>query len=128
MLGTFPGVRGAENQTGVWDAVGQSRLPRFTDGTTAHEELPKYVASSSFAYQTTQFTNFLSRMVEGVRGEWTFTPDGERAMVRWIFELKPLRGRTSNMRRLAAPLWQQYMKAGVYGALRTAEEIRLTRP
>jgi hypothetical protein len=33
--GPFPGVRGVQNQTGAWDAVGQSRNPELTDGSTA---------------------------------------------------------------------------------------------
>lgn len=55
--GPFPGVRGAKNQTGAWDAAGQSRNPDLTDGSTALELLTEYTAPHSFAYEIYKFTN-----------------------------------------------------------------------
>jgi hypothetical protein len=37
------------------------------------------------------------RLVEGVRGEWTFTPDGDGSVARWTWEFKP-RARQSGPR------------------------------
>jgi hypothetical protein len=124
--GPFPGVRGVKNQTGAWDGVGQSRNPELTDGSTAAERLTEYTAPSSFAYEVTGFTNALRRLIEGVRGEWTFTPDGDGTLIRWTYEFKPLPGRMFLMRRIVAPLWQQYMQQGVEGSGRGAEAIRRT--
>jgi hypothetical protein len=53
----------------------------------------EYTVGHSFAYQVTGFTNILGRLAEGVRGEWTFTPDGEGTVSRWTYEFKPRRGR-----------------------------------
>jgi hypothetical protein len=61
-----------------------------------------------------------------VRGEWTFTPDGDGTLIRWTYEFKPLPGRMFLMRRIVAPLWQQYMQQGVEGSGRGAEAIRRT--
>ena len=84
---------GWKNQTGAWDHVGASRNPILSDGTTASETLTEYTVGHSFAYEVTGFTNILGRLVEGVRGEWTFTPDGEGTVIRWTYEFKPRRGR-----------------------------------
>ena len=124
--GPFPGVRGVKNQTGAWDAAGQTRNPDLTDGSTASERLTEYTAPSSFAYEVTGFTNALRRLIEGVRGEWTFTPDGDGTLVRWTYEFKPLPRRMFLLRRVVAPLWKQYMQAGVEGSARAAERIRQT--
>ncbi len=124
--GPFPGVRGVKNQTGAGDGVGQSRNPELTDGSTAAERLTEYTAPSSFAYEVTGFTNALRRLIEGVRGEWTFTPDGDGTLIRWTYEFKPLPHRIFLMRRIVAPLWQQYMQQGVEGSARGAEAIRRT--
>jgi hypothetical protein len=124
--GPFPGVRGVKNQTGAWDAVGQSRNPDLTDGSTAFERLTEYTAPSSFAYEVTGFTNALRMLIEGVRGEWTFTPDGGDTLIRWTYEFKPLPHRLFLLRWIVAPLWKQYMQAGVEGSARGAERIRRT--
>lgn len=121
--GPFPGVRGAKNQTGAWDAAGQSRNPDLTDGSTAVERLTQYTAPHSFAYEITDFTNAMRRLVSGVRGEWTFSPDGDGTLIRWTYEFKPLPGRAPLLRRAVAPLWRRYMIDGVNKAARVAEEI-----
>ncbi|MEU8791507.1 SRPBCC family protein [Streptomyces sp. NPDC048643] len=121
--GPFPGVRGAKNQTGDWDAAGQSRNPDLTDGSTAVERLTQYTAPHSFAYEITGFTNAMRRLVSGVRGEWTFSPDGDGTLIRWTYEFKPLPGRGLLLRRAVAPLWRRYMIDGVNKAALVAEEI-----
>lgn len=119
--GPFPGVRGANNQTGAWDAAGQSRNPDLSDGTTAFERLTEYTAPHSFAYEITDFTNALKRVVAGVRGEWTFTPDGAGTLIRWTYEFKPLPGRRFLLKNIVAPLWRRYMIEGIEGSAKTAE-------
>jgi len=126
--GPFPGVRGAKNQTGAWDSAGQSRNPDLTDGSTADERLTEYTAPHSFAYEITGFTNAMRRLVAGVRGEWTFTPDAKGTLIRWTYEFKPLPGRRWILRRIVVPLWQRYMQQGVEGARRAAERIAAAAP
>jgi hypothetical protein len=119
--GPFPAVRGVKNQTGAWDHVGASRNPILSDGTTASETLTEYTNGHSFAYEVKEFTNMLGRLVEGVRGEWTFTPDGEGTIIRWTYEFKPRRGRNFLVRRGLAPFWRRYMQVGVEAAARASE-------
>jgi hypothetical protein len=121
--GPFPGVRGASNQTGAWDAVGQSRNPDLTDNSTAYEVLTELTPGHSFAYETTKFTNVMGKLIEGVRGEWTFTPDGDGAVIRWTYEFKPLPRRRLLMKRVIVPLWRNYMQAGVVNSARAAENV-----
>lgn len=120
--GPFPAVRGVNNQTDTWDHAGPSRNPDLSDGSTAIERVTEYTAGHSFAYELTEFTNVLRRLVHGVRGEWTFTPDGNGTVIRWTYEFKPLRGRDFLIRRVLAPLWRRYMQEGVEAAARVAEE------
>jgi Polyketide cyclase / dehydrase and lipid transport len=119
--GPFPAVVGVQNQTGAWDHVGASRNPVLSDRTTANETLTEYTVGHSFAYEVTGFTNILGTLIEGVRGEWTFTPDGEGSVIRWTYEFKPRRGRYFLVRRLLAPLWRNYMQAGIETAARACE-------
>ena len=120
--GPFPGVRGVSNQSGDWDHAGASRNPDLSDGSTATERLTEYTTGHSFAYELTGFTNVLRRIVHAVRGEWTFTPDGEDGtVIRWTYEFKPLAGRRLLVARAIAPLWRRYMRAALEAAARVAE-------
>jgi hypothetical protein len=121
--GPFPGVRGADNQTGAWDAVGQTRNPDLTDDSTAFEVLTELTPGHSFAYETTEFTDVMGKLTEGVRGEWTFTPDGDGTVIRWTYEFKPLPGRHWLMKWFVVPLWHIYMQAGVINSARAAESL-----
>ncbi len=115
-------MQGAEDQTGPWDAVGRTRRPLLSDGSTANERITEYLAHASFAYELTGFTNVLDWIVEGVRGEWTFTPDGTGTMVRWIYEFKPRPGFSVLTRLLLAPLWRQAMIAAMARTIRVVGE------
>ncbi|WP_375504668.1 SRPBCC family protein [uncultured Jatrophihabitans sp.] len=121
--GPFPGVRGANNQTGPWDRIGASRNPDLSDGSTATETLTEYTPGHSFAYELAAFTGVLRRLIEGIRGEWTFTPDGEGTLIRWCYEFKPLRHRYALVHLALAPLWRRYMVAGVQLAAAAAENL-----
>jgi hypothetical protein len=107
--GPFPGVKTVSAQSGAWDHVGVSRQPELTDGSHANETLTEYVQGHSFAYELTGFTNALGRLVTGVRGEWTFSPDGEGTVIRWTYEFKPRRFLWAVLRFAVAPLWRRYM-------------------
>lgn len=121
--GPIPGVRGTSNQTGAWDAVGQSRNPDLTDGSTADERLTEYTPGHSFAYELNGFTGPMRLVVAGVRGEWTFSPDGPGTMIRWTYEFTAARGRFLLLRWGLVPVWRRYMRNAVTATARAAEQI-----
>src|SRR3954469_20702783 len=84
----FPGIAGVEEQKDSWDRPGVSRRPRFTDGTKVIETLTEYVDGHGFAYELTGFTNALASLAMGVRGEFSFLPDGQGSTIRWTYEFK----------------------------------------
>ncbi|MFI6937154.1 SRPBCC family protein [Streptomyces sp. NPDC050287] len=117
----FPGVKGVANQTEAWDHVGPTRNPQFDDGSQADEQLIEYTEGCSFAYQLTGFTNILSRLAAGVRGEWNFNPDGDGTLIRWTYEFKPLPGRRWILAGPFTPLWRRYMVAALARCLQVIE-------
>jgi hypothetical protein len=46
-------------------------------------------------------------LIEGVRGEWTFTPEGDGTLIRWAYESKALPRCLFLLRRIIAPLWKR---------------------
>jgi hypothetical protein len=109
--GLLPGVRGVRDQTGAWDAPGRSRYVDLVDGSSATERLTEYTRPHSFAYELTEFTGVLGRLVTRVRGEWTFTPDGARSLIRWTYSFFPRPGRALLVRWGVVPLWRHYAAA-----------------
>ncbi|QDW64195.1 SRPBCC family protein [Oerskovia sp. KBS0722] len=109
----FPGVARVLDQDGSWDQAGRSRTPQFDDGSQATERLSEYVQDQGFAYELTDFTNALRGLVAGVRGEWSFLPDGSGTSIRWTYEFKPLPGRRWILAGPFAPLWRRYMRAAL---------------
>lgn len=89
----------------------------LTDGSSATETLTEYDHGRVFAYELTDFSNVLGRLVAGVRGEWTFSPDGSGTLVRWTYEFKPRRACYLPIRIGLAPLWRRYMLSGLAGAI-----------
>jgi hypothetical protein len=117
----FPGVTGVANQTEAWDHVGPTRNPQFDDGSQADEQLTEYTEGSSFAYQLTGFTNVLSKLAVGVRGEFNFNPDGDGTLIRWTYEFKPLPGRRWILAGPFTPLWRRYMVAALARCVQVIE-------
>jgi hypothetical protein len=125
-MAPFPGVTGVKHQTEAWDHVGPTRNPQFDDGSQADEQLTEYTEGASFAYQLTGFTNVLSRLAVGVRGEWNVNPDGDGTLIRWTYEFKPLPGRRWILAGPFAPLWRRYMVAAMERCVQVieAEDVR----
>jgi hypothetical protein len=120
----FPGITSVSGQTDTWDHAGVSRHPQFSDGSTVTEMLTEYVAGHGFAYELTGFTNALKNLAEGVRGEFSFLPDGTGTLIRWTYEFKPLPGRRLILAGPFAPLWQRYMAAGLRRMVAATEAAR----
>lgn len=107
-------MTGVLNQSETWDHVGPSRNPQFGDGSQADEQLTEYTEGTSFAYQLSGFTNkALASLAVGVRGEWTFTPDGDGTLIRWSYEFKPRPGRRWIIAGPFKPLWRRYMEVAL---------------
>jgi len=94
--------------------------PDPADGLTTTENRADY----NFAYELIGFTDVLRLLVGGVRGEWTFIPDGDGTLIRWTYEFKPLRYRHFLVRRTLVPLWRRYMRQGLEVAARVAETVK----
>jgi len=119
--GPFPATRAARDQTGAWDGAGQSRTLELGDGTTLKEVIVEYDEGHSFAYEATEFTNILGRLIHGVRGDWTFIEDGPGTIVRWTWEFKPRAFCFIPVRLLLVPLFRNYMQRAANNAAALAD-------
>lgn len=87
--GPLPAVVRTREQTGGWDAAGQSRTVELSDGSSAQEVLTAYEYPTRFAYTVSRFTGVLRFLAREARGEWWWferVPDREATAVRWRYE------------------------------------------
>ncbi len=84
--GPLPAVTGIENQIGAWDAAGQTRTVRLSDGSSAQEVLTKYGHPQYFSYTVSAFTGILRFFTTHADGEWWFEPQSmEKTHVKWRY-------------------------------------------
>ena len=70
--GPIPPIKEVLDQTGEWDAVGQSRTVVLVGGGSMREELTRMDPPRSFAYLLSDITGPLAPLVGRVEGEWIF--------------------------------------------------------
>ncbi|CAN5553549.1 hypothetical protein BH09ACT4_BH09ACT4_19510 [soil metagenome] len=92
--GLIPGIVKVHDQTGAWDAVGQSRKLILSDGGTVIERLKVVDSPRRFAYQLTDFTGFFGNLVAFADAEWDFDASVEGTRIRWTYtyHAQPKRG------------------------------------
>lgn len=108
--GPLPAVVGIDNQSGAWDAPGQSRRVQLSDGGSACERLTDFQRPRSFAYQADEFTGVLGRLSDQARGRWRFLPADGGTMIDWRCEFHSRSALTRPLLWLVVRVfWQGYM-------------------
>jgi len=128
--GPLPAVTAVEDQTGGWDAPGQTRTIRLSDGSAMREELTTVERPRHFAYRVSDLTGPFRLLVGGLRGAWWFegeesdSIEGPRTRVRWRYAFEP---RAVVTRPLAAfivkVLWRRNMQRALSLAREHAEAV-----
>jgi Polyketide cyclase / dehydrase and lipid transport len=114
----FPAVQRVEPDV-AWDHVGAARLHRLADGGSVTETMIEFTPGVGFAYELIGFTDVFGRLVHGVRGEWSVSPDGDGSLLRWTWEFAPRPFRRALMAHVVAPLWQAYAQRIIVAATAT---------
>lgn len=112
--GPLPAVTAVHNQTGDWNAVGQTRTIVLSDHSTANETLDNYQFPHTFGYTVTGYTSVLRLLVTKGVATWhcTSTPTGTLVSWQYAYHARSV---------LAVPLlwllmvlfWKKYMRAAV---------------
>jgi hypothetical protein len=87
--GPIPPISSVVNQTGNWDAVGQTRTVKLTGGGSMREELTLLDPPSAFGYVLTEINGPLSPLVKKVDGEWLFDETDTGTTVTWRWTIHP---------------------------------------
>ena len=108
--GPIPPIKEVRDQTGDWDAVGQSRTVVLVGGGSMREELTTYNPPHSFGYTLSDIKGPLSPLVGSVDGEWAFEPLGAGTNVIWRWTIYPRTGLTAPLLPVFGMLWKGYAR------------------
>ena len=108
--GPIPPIKETREQTGDWDAVGQSRTVVLVGGGSMREELTSYDAPNSFGYRLSDVKGPLSPLVGHVDGDWLFESVGEETKVTWRWTIYPRSGLTAPVLPVFGWLWKGYAR------------------
>jgi len=107
--GVLPAVVEVRDQTGGWDAAGQTRTLVLSDGGTLRETL-RVVTEPLFAYDLSDFTGVFGLLVAGARSEWRVTADGAGSSIAWTYAFNAKPGRGLAVAAIVRLAWAGYMR------------------
>jgi hypothetical protein len=106
----LPGVVTVRDQTGGWDAVGQTRTLVLTDGATVKETL-RVATEPVVAYDLSHFTGFFGTLVAGGRSEWRVDERPGGSGIEWTYTFTAKRGRGVIVAAIMRLAWARYMRS-----------------
>jgi hypothetical protein len=98
------------DQTGAWDAAGQTRLLELSDGGSVTETL-RIVAPPVFAYDLSAFTGLFGALVAGARSEWRVVARGPGSSIEWTYTFDAKPGWGLVVAAIVRFAWAPYMRA-----------------
>jgi hypothetical protein len=87
--GILPAVIEVRDQSGKWDAPGQTRQLMLSDGGWVVEQTTNVEPYGFFAYNLTQFQKAFGHLVDHARAEWTFTEVAGGTNIHWSYTFFP---------------------------------------
>jgi hypothetical protein len=109
--GPIPPISKVNNQTGNWDAVGQTRDITLKGGGALREELTHFDPPHAFGYVLSEIKGPLSPLVSTIDGQWLFapTPTGGTT-VTWRWTLHPRSRLTAPALPVFGRVWRGYAR------------------
>jgi hypothetical protein len=103
-------VKEVRDQTGEWDAPGQTRVVMLTPAGSMHEELTSLDPPHSFGYALTGITGPLGLLVGRTDGQWVFTASGSATTVTWRWNIHARSALTAPLLPVFGMLWKGYAR------------------
>jgi len=121
--GLLPGVIEVRNQTGQWDAVGQTRKLMLSDGGHVVERTVQVDKPGIFVYELSDFQKLFGKLVAGARAEWEFTTVAAGTEIRWTYSFHPMPRAGIAVWLIVTLLWAPYMKRVLPGIIREVDRV-----
>jgi hypothetical protein len=120
-FGPLPAVLEVRDQTGAWDAAGQSRQLMLSDGGSVVETTVEVDAPRRFVYELSRFQKLFGRLVSGARAEWEFTVVPGGTNIRWTYTFHPYPSGRLPVALIVRLAWGPYMRRVLPGIIAEVE-------
>ncbi len=107
--GPIPPIKKVRDQTGDWDAAGQSRSLILVGG-SVREELTSVDPPRSFGYRLTDIEGPMALLIGSVTGAWSFAPVGDRTEITWRWTIYPRSALAAPGLPLFGMVWKRYAR------------------
>jgi hypothetical protein len=108
--GPFPPIKEVREQTGGWDAAGQTRIVHLAGGARMREELTSVDPPRSFGYRLSGITGPMALLVDHILGEWVFAPAPGGTEITWRWDIRPRSALTARALPVLGGLWKGYAR------------------
>jgi Polyketide cyclase / dehydrase and lipid transport len=108
--GPIPPIKEVRDQTGEWDAPGQTRVVVMSGGGSMREELTSLDPPHSFGYVLTQIAGPLGLLVGRADGQWSFAASGSATTVTWRWNIHARSALTAPLLPVLGLLWKGYAR------------------
>jgi hypothetical protein len=108
--GPIPPIKEVLDQTGDWDAAGQTRVLTMVGGGSVREELTSVDPPRSFGYTLSDIKGPLAPLVSSVDGKWSFAPAGTGTEVTWQWTLHAKSAVTAPVLPVFGRIWKGYAR------------------
>lgn len=108
--GIIPPIKEVRDQTGAWDAAGQTRTILMVGGGRVREKLTSVDPPNSFGYTLSEVSGPLAALVSSVDGLWSFTPAGTGTRISWQWTLHPKSSTTAPLLPVFGKMWKGYAR------------------
>ncbi|MES2170504.1 MAG: SRPBCC family protein [Actinomycetota bacterium] len=120
-FGPLPAVLEVRDQTGAWDAAGQTRQLMLSDGGYVIEHLVQVDKPETFSYELSDFQKLFGSLVSGARAEWEFSEAPGGTNIRWTYTFRPRRGAGLVVGAIVRLFWGPYMAKVLPGIIAEVE-------
>ncbi|OBH56023.1 SRPBCC family protein [Mycobacterium sp. E2479] len=108
--GPFPPISEVREQTGAWDAAGQTRVVHLAGGASMREELTSVDPPRSFGYRLSEITGPMALLVDHIIGEWIFVPAEGGTEITWRWDIRPRSALSGWTLPLLGRMWKGYAR------------------
>jgi hypothetical protein len=116
----IPAVTAVRDQTGDWDAAGQTRKIELADGSSTAERIDEVERPDRFNYTVGPFSGPVGSLVDRAEGEFRFEPMSSGTHVRWTYVWIPRRG-AAPVVWVLSKLWRVYARRCILALARLAD-------
>lgn len=111
------------DQTGAWDAAGQTRTLQLSNGGTVVETVQLVDRPGFFAYELTGFTGLFGLLVDHARAEWRFDAADGGTLITWTYSFEARRGCGGIVALIVRFAWAGYMRRVMDGLVAEVRRV-----